>query len=407
MPGQRSRVATKHAAPIRKGPKRIGKEERSQPELTHRTAIVGARLARNLIDHRRIAWDELAADLAGAESVEEAGPKAIRQKERTAKRYLASLRKEVFIGGDVPLLRLLDKDGQDIEPGPDGKIPFNRIREAELVRTRAGDDETDDDSPVADVLPQYLAFTILQLLESVLPEEEVRELWARHVGEAALGKNPRLRSFHRKFLAIPFGEKIYNRNSTDREMLDAIVDAILNERLLRIDYKKPEGLVTREIEPWSLATYKSGLYVVGRVPGEKKPRVFAIDRIEDVAPVRRDDGTPVGFSYPAEKDYDPAAKFRESFGIFREPDGKPTHIRIRIHSDQMAERIAERHFHATQRIQKQTDGTWELTMTVVGATEVEPWVLSWGRHVTILEPADLRERVEASLRDALAGYGRR
>ena len=386
-------------------PKATSKKER--PKLTYRVGLAIARLTRELLAGKRITWEELAADLAGGIEDGTAADTAVRKKEKTAKRYLAALREELFIGGDVPLLRLLDRESRELVPsGEKNKIPLNRIREAELVRTRERDLDDEDDSPIADVLPQYLAFAILQLLESVLPKAEIQELWERQVGkQVALGQNAALRNFHRKFLAIPFGEKLYNRRSSDRVLLDSIVDALVNDRRIRAEYRSSGGKIHEHLlEPLSLATYKSGLYLVAQVPGKKSPGVFAVDRFENIETVRSDDGTPEKFSYPTEKDYDPVGLFGESFGIFIDPERKKTKIRLLIHDAKIAERMEERSFHETQQITKRADGRFEMTMTVTGATEVEPWVLSWGPLVTLLEPADMRNRIKEQLAQAVTRY---
>jgi len=51
-------------------------------------------------------------------------------------------------------------------------------------------------------------------------------------------------------------------------------------------------------------------------------------------------------------------------------------------------------WHPTQRFRRIDDGV-EMTMDVRGTTEVVSWVLGFGRTAEVLEPAALREQIQA------------
>jgi len=52
--------------------------------------------------------------------------------------------------------------------------------------------------------------------------------------------------------------------------------------------------------------------------------------------------------------------------------------------------VTERQWHPSQKIKHLVDGEIELTMTLGSLEEIERWVLSWGEHVQVLEPAALK-----------------
>ena len=80
----------------------------------------------------------------------------------------------------------------------------------------------------------------------------------------------------------------------------------------------------------------------------------------------------------------------ESFGVFT---GKGRH-RVRIWFDAFSARlVGEREWHPTQSIRQLRNGEMELTMTLGGLEEVERWILSWGEHARVLEPAELKMRI--------------
>ncbi len=55
--------------------------------------------------------------------------------------------------------------------------------------------------------------------------------------------------------------------------------------------------------------------------------------------------------------------------------------------------IEERTWHASQSTEARPDGGLDLTMQVGVSPEVERWILGWGDHVEVLEPAVLRRNI--------------
>ena len=64
--------------------------------------------------------------------------------------------------------------------------------------------------------------------------------------------------------------------------------------------------------------------------------------------------------------------------------------------------VRERIWHPSQKIQELADGGLELTLQLSSLLEIEPWVLSWGEHVRVLGPVELKRRVLTRLKAALA-----
>jgi predicted DNA-binding transcriptional regulator YafY len=89
----------------------------------------------------------------------------------------------------------------------------------------------------------------------------------------------------------------------------------------------------------------------------------------------------------------------DSFGVFK---GKARH-RVRIHFDAFAARlVGERLWHPSQKMRPLAGGELELSMELGSLEEIERWVLSWGEHATVLEPAELKRRIRRAAEGILA-----
>ena len=53
-----------------------------------------------------------------------------------------------------------------------------------------------------------------------------------------------------------------------------------------------------------------------------------------------------------------------------------------------------RTWHGSQKLTDRADGSLLMKMTLNNLDEVEKWVLGFGEHATVIEPKELRERIE-------------
>jgi len=109
--------------------------------------------------------------------------------------------------------------------------------------------------------------------------------------------------------------------------------------------------------------------------------------------------------YEIPDDFDPDAWLANSWGIWS-PDAStpPTRIRLRF-THAIAHRLREAIWHRSQELTELPGGGLELAFTVNGIVEIQPWILSWGEGVEVLEPPELRDAVAASVRAAAGRYG--
>lgn len=201
----------------------------------------------------------------------------------------------------------------------------------------------------------------------------------------------------RKFVVFGGREELLEDKG---EILDEVLDAILKERHLRIEYENFRGDArVRTIEPYSLVVYDGHLYVVARdtADGEQRVRTFRFARIRTADVLKQ------GFPYPAPNEYDPDVLRRDSMGIWLATDA-PLTVRVRLSQD-WAVYARHHRWHESQRVVREhEDGSLELELRVRLCPELEKWVLGFGEGAEVLEPEELRQTIAERLRAAAARY---
>jgi proteasome accessory factor B len=170
-------------------------------------------------------------------------------------------------------------------------------------------------------------------------------------------------------------------------------------RVVEIDYEP--GSAPRKaarVHPYFLepdAALRS-VYLIGFDEGANAMRTYKVERIRTATLTQE--------RYEIPDDFDPDAWLANSWGIWSS-EGTPT-VRIRLRFDaSVAHRVREAVWHRSQELSELPDGGVELAVTVAGIVEIQPWILSWGASVEVLEPIELRDAVAAAVRTAAARYG--
>ena len=291
--------------------------------------------------------------------------------ERTLLRYVAVCRRELVDGKGQPLLEV--------------------IRRGSRRLLRLSDAVAPGETSSYELLFFYFALSVFQFLDGTVIKDGVDGLWERLWRGVPRGQQDRLRDFARKFYAVPYAVKDYRGFDGT---LDTCIQGLVYQHRLRIDYR---GLVgegkVHEFDPYTLTTYRGGLYLIGYSHLYKKIIWLAVERIGSVEKL------PATFEYP--KRYSPQKHTEGIFGII---DGPETRVEAVLRNADTAAYLSSRRLHPTQQYTSRRDGTTLLTMTVRGTTELLPWLLSLGSYVEVLKPRALREQVQESLTNAIAIY---
>ena len=138
----------------------------------------------------------------------------------------------------------------------------------------------------------------------------------------------------------------------------------------------------------------AGTYVVGYSHDHGSTRTFKVDRIitaeltedhfaaPDLADLRRQMRLGWGGAVLGEDEFDISLEFTAD----------------------VAGRVAERHWHPSQRLTPLADGCLRFEVQLPSLLDFFPWVRSWGPSVRVIGPAELREEIGTSLAKAAAWY---
>jgi len=168
------------------------------------------------------------------------------------------------------------------------------------------------------------------------------------------------------------------------ELFETVSRAVHDSHELGFEDKKLGGSrhEARRVQPYHLGCVENQWYLFGFDLARQQLRTFALPRMRSVL------NTKARFRRPA--DFSIAKHLGDSFGVFT---GKARH-RVRLHFDAFAARlVGERNWHPSQKIKQLAGGEIELSLTLGSLEEIERWVLSWGEHVQVLEPAALKRQI--------------
>jgi predicted DNA-binding transcriptional regulator YafY len=174
------------------------------------------------------------------------------------------------------------------------------------------------------------------------------------------------------------------------EKLQLLRGAIVESRRVRFDYHTryttrigaetaaaSAASTPRIVDPYSLAHVGASWYLTGYCHTRRGLRTFRLERIECVTAL------PETFERPATVRINPRQRQQEP----------PITIRA-LFAPEVARWVRESPSYFTRAMDDTPDGLL-VTLAVRDLSEITQWLLSWGRHVRILEPDALRDLLAA------------
>jgi predicted DNA-binding transcriptional regulator YafY len=242
----------------------------------------------------------------------------------------------------------------------------------------------------------YFMMTLLKFLEGTVIKESVEDLWERMFKVRPTHEQRRLVDFDRKFYAVPYAPKIYREHD---ERLDLILRSVIDQNTIRVDYAGLSGEGKQhDFDPYTMVTYRGGLYLIGRSHLYRQIIYLALERIRKADFLLDDGKKRVRFPYP--KTYHPQKHLDGTFGLL---DGPLTKVELLLLANTEAY-LHSRMIHPTQKFRRRRDGDTVLTMRVRGTTELRNFILSLGPWVKVLKPAALRKEVAELAGETMALY---
>lgn len=220
--------------------------------------------------------------------------------------------------------------------------------------------------------------SLCEKIRALLPAEMVEQLERAQAG-LSVGRTP------------------VKPHAAYRGTIDLVNQAISQRRRLDMTYRamREQAETRRRVAPYRLLFFDGAFYVIGYCGLRRDVRVFALDRI------RRLDLTDEPFELPADVVLDDFLK--PSFGVFL---GPPTAVRVRF-APEIAGYIAEKSWHASQKLRPQKDGSVVFEAEVAGTEEIKRWILTWGAQAVVLAPESLRKELRREAAALARNYKRR
>jgi predicted DNA-binding transcriptional regulator YafY len=179
-----------------------------------------------------------------------------------------------------------------------------------------------------------------------------------------------------------------------RNVIEKVSQAAIDRNYIQIDYytMSRKKKARRKVAPYKIWFFDGTFYLIGHCGLRQDIRIFAMDRIQNLALLDE------VFEIPEYFNVDEFMK--SSFGVFQ---GQPVPVRIRFEAE-IADYIRERTWHETQNIEVQNDGSIIFEAEVAGTEEIKYWVLKWGAKARVLAPESLREEMRLEADAMLKSY---
>lgn len=160
-------------------------------------------------------------------------------------------------------------------------------------------------------------------------------------------------------------------------------------------YDPSRGVRRARVRPYAIepSALTHALYLIGFDEERDGQRTFKLERIRD-ASLTAD-------SFDPTEGAGTAALLARGWDVIADQPLETVVIRF---SAEVARRVAETRWHASQVLEPQADGSLVWRGRVAGLHEIQVWVLGWGVDAEVLEPPELRANVADQLRAAASRY---
>lgn len=151
----------------------------------------------------------------------------------------------------------------------------------------------------------------------------------------------------------------------------------------------------RVIQPYHLHNFRGEHHVIAWCEWRQEFRQFLLGRIRQAQVLEPE------AAFVRDPSFNVDAYLAKGLGVHH---GEPlTIVRVRFSAYQ-ARWIRERHYHNSQQIEEQPDGSLVVTLCVAGTEEIKRWVLGYGAHAEVLEPTTLRAQIGQELKKLVKIY---
>ncbi|MEO1410765.1 MAG: WYL domain-containing protein [Bacteroidota bacterium] len=188
-----------------------------------------------------------------------------------------------------------------------------------------------------------------------------------------------------------------NDNLRGLEYLDALYQAILNKRVLHIQYQSFKARQAQHFDfsPYLLKEYKNRWFLIGKRPDRAAVINLALDRMQDLQPSTA--------PFESSPHFSPAEHFKHNIGVTVNGGLKIQEVLLRVQHRQAPYLLTKPLHWSQEEVGRDYYGIL-LALRVRHNFELEKEILSFGEGVTVLAPERLRRSIQQRLRDAAEHY---
>lgn len=237
-----------------------------------------------------------------------------------------------------------------------------------------------------------------KLDRSVLTSEELDSIIAGLGGIGSVSDPARVRRLIDKLApvrqdAVPLREKIHidlssHYGSTLSEKISLIKKAIATSKLISFDYYSPKGVETRTIEPGFITFRWAAWYVFGYCCSRDDFRLFKLNRLWKLS-VTDETFTP--------REIPPDSLKPEEYYT-------GTNM-VRIVFDKSVEYLLAEEY-GPDGYTRRDDGSLLLEVSYTSRDYIIKWILGFGEHAVVLEPAELADAIKTIAEKTAHNYSR-
>ena len=182
-----------------------------------------------------------------------------------------------------------------------------------------------------------------------------------------------------------------------KDHLSPILAAMRTDTTLMITYQSfwRDESSTFELEPYCVKLFKQRWYLVGRSPGYKQVRIYALDRIIDIEPLKKK------FKMP--KKFSPAAFFEDFYGIIAHENAKVETVKLKVSAEQ-SNYLCSLPLHSSQKEVEKGEGYSIFELHLCPEFDFQQEILSQTPEIEVLSPEWLREEIADKIKTLWEKY---
>ena len=174
--------------------------------------------------------------------------------------------------------------------------------------------------------------------------------------------------------------------------LGALYEHIRRKEALTVQYQsfKSRSQTTFRLSPYILKEFNNRWFLLAHSHKKKNLVTIALDRVVSISKNEQE-------KYVENTFFEPEKYFGEMVGVTRELDSKPEIVTIWVNSE-TAPYVLTKPMHSSQQlVRRNPDASIVISLNVILNLELERLILGYGRHMEVIAPRTLRNRIASAI----------